>query len=78
MNSNDKGDVFSSGAGDQADASSDHAERVRVARGSDRRRQDRAACADARTLRGREQMATAREDAAHQRENAAGQREDVV
>ncbi|MHB1074401.1 putative bifunctional diguanylate cyclase/phosphodiesterase [Thiobacillus sp.] len=78
MSSNDKGDVSSSGADDQADASSDHAERVRVARGSDRRRQDRAACADARTLRGREQMAAAREDAAHQREDAAGQREDVV
>jgi len=78
MNSNDKGDVPGAGAGDQADASSDHAERVRVVRGSDRRRQDRAASADARTLRGREQMATAREGAAHQREDAAGQRENVV
>lgn len=78
MNSNDKGDVPGTDAGDQANASSDHAERVRVARGSDRRRQDRAAYADASTLRGREQMAAAREDAAHQREDAAGQREDVV
>lgn len=78
MNGNDKGDVSGAGAGDQADDSSDHAERAWVARGSDRRRLDRSAFADEATLQGREQMATAREDAAHRREDAAGQREDVV
>jgi diguanylate cyclase (GGDEF)-like protein len=78
MSSNDKGDASGSGAGDQARDSSDHAERVRVVRGSDRRRQERAACADEATLLGRKQMAAAREDAAHRREDAAGQREDVV
>ena len=78
MSSNDKGDVSGAGAGDQADDSGDHAERVRVVRGSDRRRLDRAARADEATLLGRKQMAAAREDAAHRREDAAGQREDVV
>ncbi|MBW8369463.1 MAG: EAL domain-containing protein [Thiobacillus sp.] len=78
MSSNEMGDVSGSGAGDQADDFSDHTERVRVVRGSDRRRLDRAACADAGILLGRRQMAAAREDAAHQRESAAGQREDVV
>lgn len=78
MNSNDKGDVSRSGAGEQTDDSSDQAGRVRVVRGSDRRRLDRAAYADDATLLGRRQIAEAREDAAHQRESAAGQREDVV
>lgn len=78
MNSNDKSDVSATGARDQADDSDDHADRIRIVRGSDRRRMDRAACADAGTLQGREEMAVAREDAAHQRESAAGQREDVV
>ena len=78
MSSNDKSDVSGAGAGDQARDSSDHAERARVVRGSDRRRLDRAARADEATLLGRKQLATAREDAAHQREDAAGQREDVV
>ncbi len=76
MNSHDKGDVSGAAAADQAD--DDHAGRVWVVRGSDRRRLDRAASADEGTLQGREQMAAAREDAAHQREDAAGQREDVV
>lgn len=78
MNSNDKVELSDSAAEDQANDPSDHAERVRVVRGSDRRRLDRAACADAGTLQGRERMAAAREDAAHQREDAAGQREDVA
>ncbi|HRK77138.1 MAG TPA: EAL domain-containing protein [Thiobacillus sp.] len=78
MNSKDKGDVRSAGAGNQADDSGAHAERAWVVRGSDRRRLDRAACADAGTFLGRERMAAAREDAAHQREDAAGQRESVV
>ncbi|MBW8328103.1 MAG: EAL domain-containing protein [Thiobacillus sp.] len=78
MSSNDKGDVPGADAGGHARDSSDHAERIRVVRGSDRRRLDRAAWADAGALQGRERMAAAREDAAHQREDAAGQREDVV
>ena len=78
MSSNDKDDVSSSGAGEQANDPGDHAERVRVVRGSDRRRQGRAACADDATLLGRRQIAEARENVAHQRESAAGQREDVV
>ncbi|MDO9468827.1 MAG: EAL domain-containing protein [Thiobacillus sp.] len=78
MDSKDKGKLSGSAAEDQADDPGDHATRVRVVRGDDRRRLDRAACADAGTLQGRERMAAAREDAAHQREDAAGQREDVA
>jgi diguanylate cyclase (GGDEF)-like protein len=78
MRSKDKDDVSSSDAAGQAEGSSNHAERVLVVRGGDRRRLHRAASADEGTLASREQIATAREDAAHQRENAAGQREDVV
>jgi diguanylate cyclase len=78
MDSKDKGKPSGSAAEDQADDPGDHTERVRVVRGDDRRRVDRAVCADAGTLQGREQLAAAREDTAHQRENAAGQREDVV
>ncbi|MBT9569322.1 MAG: EAL domain-containing protein [Thiobacillus sp.] len=78
MTSNDKGELSDSAAEHQAGDPGAHAERVRVVRGSDRRRLDRAAHADEGTLRGRERMAAAREDAAHQREDAAGQREDVA
>ncbi len=78
MNSHDKNALPGPAAGDQTDDASDHAERAWVVRGSDRRRLDRAACADEATLRGREQLAAAREDAAHQREDAAGQREGVA
>ncbi len=78
MSSTDKDGVSRFGAGEQMDDSSDHAERVRVVRGSDRRRLERATCADDATLLSRRQMAAAREDAAHQREDAAGQREGVV
>ncbi len=78
MSSNDKNDVSRSRAGKQADDSSDHAERVRVVRGSDRRRPDSTACADDASLLNRNQMAAVREDAAHRREDAAGRREDVV
>lgn len=69
-----------SGAADKGpvDAARDHAGRTWVARGGDRRRLERAACADDATLNGREQLATAREDAAHLREDAASQREGVA
>ncbi len=78
MSSKDKDDVLRFGAREPVDGSRDHAERVWVVRGSDRRRLERAAAADDATLLGRNQMAAAREAAAHKREDAAGQREDVV
>ena len=78
MSGKDKDDASRFSAGEQADHSSDHVERPRVVRGSDRRHLGRKACADEGALQGREQLAAAREDAAHQREDAAGQREDVV
>lgn len=78
MSSNDKVEDSGSGAGEQADNSSDHTEREQVVRGSERRHPDRSACADEATLLDRNQMAVARKDAAHQREDTAGQREDVV
>lgn len=76
MNSNDKHEVSGSPAKDQTD-SSDHADRMRVVRGSDRRHVDILAHADDKTLRDREQLATAREDTAHQRECVADQRDEV-
>ncbi|QIB66907.1 hypothetical protein [Kineobactrum salinum] len=78
MSNDDNDDVSRSGGRDRVEKSGDHAARVKVVRGSDRRRLDRAAYADDVTLLGRRQMAEAREDAAHQRESAAGQREEVV
>lgn len=79
MSSNNRNADFGRGAGNRADHSGAHTERVRDARGSDVRRLDRAAYADDEvTLLGREQKAAAREDAVHQRECAAGRREDVV